>query len=162
MSQASAVANSPSRAASTDFYFNPMDTAFRDNPYPHYPALLSGPPRKLNLFLPTTLIARYEDCAAVLRDHEHFSSTPPPILQQIRTGFGPFAGATTMLDADPPIHTRLRRLVSRAFTPRRVKDLEPRIREIAKDLLDRAPKAGNFELMDAIANPLPVIVIAEM
>ena len=148
--------------ASSDFYFNPIDPAFRDNPYPHYPALLAGPPRKFNVFIPTTLVARYDDCLAVLRDHEHFSSRPPAMLQQLRAEFGPFAGATTMLDSDPPVHTRLRRLVSRAFTPRRIKDIEPRIRAIANELLDRIARKGSFDLMDEFAGPLPVIVIAEM
>ena len=150
------------QTSSNDFYFNPIDLAFRDNPYPHYPALQVGPPRKFNLFIPTTLVARYDDCTAILRDHEHFSSTPPPVLQQLRSGYGPFGGATTMLDSDPPVHTRLRRLVSRAFTPRRVKDIEPRIREITNQLLDRVSGNGSFDLMDDLANPLPVIVIAEM
>lgn len=148
--------------ATSDFYFNPIDPAFRNNPYPHYPALLSGPPRKFNIFIPTTLIARYDDCLAVLRDHEHFSSRPPAMLQQLRAEFGPFAGATTMLDSDPPVHTRLRRLVSRAFTPRRIKEIEPRIRAIAAELLDRIARAGSFDLMEDLASPLPMIVIAEM
>src|SRR6202022_3807359 len=56
----------------------------------------------------------------------------------------------------------LRRLVSRAFTPRRIKDIEPRIRAIADELLDRIAREGNFDLMDEFAGPLPVIVIAEM
>jgi len=84
------------------------------------------------------------------------------MLQQLRAEFGPFAGATTMLDSDPPVHTRLRRLVSRAFTPRRIKDIEPRIRAIADELLDRIAREGSFDLMDEFAGPLPVIVIAEM
>jgi cytochrome P450 len=147
---------------SNDFYFNPIDPSFRNNPYPHYPALLSGPPRKFNVFIPTTLIARYDDCLAVLRDPEHFSSRPPAMLQQLRAEFGPFAGATTMLDSDPPVHTRLRRLVSRAFTPRRIKDIEPRIRAIADELLDRIAQRDSFDLMEDLASPLPMIVIAEM
>ena len=120
------------------------------------------PPRKFNVFIPTTLIARYDDCLAVLRDHEHFSSRPPAMLQQLRAEFGPFAGATTMLDSDPPVHTRLRRLVGRAFTPRRIKEIEPRIRAIAAELLDRIARAGSFDLMEDFASPLPMIVIAEM
>ena len=47
--------------AQPDFYFNPFDADFRANPYPHFPALLDGPPRQLNLFMPTTLVARYAD-----------------------------------------------------------------------------------------------------
>src|SRR5690349_17414749 len=151
-------------AAAADFYFNPIDLAFRDNPYPHYPKLLEGPPRKFTLFMPVTLAARYEDCAAILRDHERFSNSPPrnSVVDMLRKQYGPFAGAPTMLDSDPPVHTRLRRLVSRAFTPRRVKDMEGRIREIARGLLDSAERAGGFDAMTDLANPLPVIVIAEM
>lgn len=150
--------------ASSDFYFNPIDLAFRDNPYPHYSKLLEGAPRKFTLFMPTTLAARYDDCVAILRDHERFSNSPPrnSLVDMLRKEYGPFAGAPTMLDSDPPVHTRLRRLVSRAFTPRRVKDMEGRIREIARGLLDAAERAGRFDLMTDLANPLPVIVIAEM
>ena len=49
-----------------DFYFNPFDADFRANPYPHFPALLEGPPRQLKLFMPTTLVARYDDVVTVL------------------------------------------------------------------------------------------------
>jgi cytochrome P450 len=66
-----------------------------------------------------------------------------------------------MLFSDPPMHTRLRRLVSRDFTPRRIREMEPRIREIAKHLIDAASRKGDFEVM-SIANALPVMVIAEM
>jgi len=143
-----------------DFYFNPFDAEFRANPYPHYPALLAGPPRQLNLFMPTTLIARYDDVVAVLHDHERFTVRRPemPFRQRI----DPFGGAPTILTADPPVHSRLRKLVSKAFTPRRVRELEPRVREITSDLLSRAANSSEFEAMAALANPLPVIVIAEL
>jgi hypothetical protein len=67
-----------------------------------------------------------------------------------------------MLGSDPPQHSRLRRLVSRDFTPRRIRDLEPRIREIAKELLDKVQAKGSFDVMADLANVLPVTVIAEM
>jgi len=143
-----------------DFYFNPFDADFRANPYPHFPALLKGPPRQLNLFMPTTLIARYDDVVTVLHDHERFTVRRPEI--PFRERIDPFGGAPTILTADPPVHSRLRRLVSKAFTPRRVRELEPRIREITTDLLSRATDSGEVEAMAALANPLPVIVIAEM
>ena len=73
---------------------------------------------------------------------------------QLRAAFGPFAGATTMLDSDPPVHTRLRRLVSRAFTSRRIKEIEPRIHAIANELLDRIGREGSFDLMNDFAGPL--------
>ncbi len=146
--------------ASDNFYFNPFDADFRANPYPSYPALLAGAPRSINLFVPTTLVARYADVVEVLRDHDRFSTRRPqmPMRQRI----DPFGGAPTVLTSDPPIHTRLRKLVSKAFTPRRVRELEPRIRTIAAQLLDRISGLGTFDLMAELANPLPVIVIAEM
>ena len=121
--------------ASQDFYFNPWDANFRANPYPHYKPLLAGPPRILDLFGPTAMVARYADVTAVLHDHAHFSSEQPRSRFELPNE-GPFAGARTMLFSDPPVHTRLRRLVSRDFTPRRIRDLEPRIREITNNLLD--------------------------
>ena len=143
-----------------DFYFNPFDQDFRANPYPHFPALLDGPPRQLNLFMPTTLIARYADVVAVLHDHERFTVRRPEI--PFRQRIDPFGGAPTILTADPPVHARLRRLVSKAFTPRRVRELEPRIREITSELLSRVSESTEVEAMATLANPLPVIVIAEL
>jgi cytochrome P450 len=146
--------------AAENIYFNPWDPAFRANPYPHYRPLLAGPPRILDLFGPTAMVTRFADVTAVLRDHAHFSSVRPHDPSE-PPNEGPFAGARTMLFSDPPMHTRLRRLVSRDFTPRRIREMEPRIREIAKHLIDAASRKGDFEVM-SIANALPVMVIAEM
>jgi cytochrome P450 len=147
--------------AAEQIYFNPWDPAFRANPYPHYKPLLAGPPRILDLFGPTAMVSRYADVTAALRDHAHFSSVRPRDPNETNDE-GPFAGARTMLFSDPPLHTRLRRLVSRDFTPRRIRDMEPRIREIAKNLIDAAVGKGELEVMHGIANALPVMVIAEM
>jgi cytochrome P450 len=145
--------------AQPDFYFNPFDPEFRANPYPHFPKLLEGSPRQLNLFMPSTVVARYADVTTVLRDHQRFSVRRPEIPGRDR--IDPFAGAPTILTADPPIHTRLRRLVSKAFTPRRVRELEPRIRAITDELLTSVGQA-HFDAIAELANPLPVIVIAEL
>jgi cytochrome P450 len=143
------------------FYFNPWDAAFRANPYPHYRPLLEGPPRLLSNMVPMALVARYDDVVAVLRDHQHFSSVPArtPLIEERIAVFG---DAPRVVFSDPPVHTRLRRLVSRAFTPRRIGALEPRIREITGRLLDEVEARGRFEVMEDLANPLPVMVIAEM
>lgn len=144
----------------SDFYFNPFDPEFRANPYPHFPTLLDGPPRQVELFLPATVIARYADVTTVLRDHGRFSVRRPEILTRAR--IDPFGGAPTILTSDPPVHTRLRRLVSKAFTPMRVRELEGRIREITDELLGKGSGNGELEAMAELANPLPVIVIAEL
>jgi pimeloyl-[acyl-carrier protein] synthase len=142
--------------------FNPWDPEFRANPYPHYGALLARPPYLVTDWpqMKFALVARYADVSAGLRDHEHLSSMqppPPPEMYQ-----GRFAGSRNMLNSDPPQHSRQRRLVSRDFTPRRIRELEPHIRQIASDLLDRVESKGEFDLMADLANVLPVKVIAHM
>ncbi|HEY6420619.1 MAG TPA: cytochrome P450 [Candidatus Binataceae bacterium] len=144
-----------------EFYFNPWDPEFRANPYPYYGALLAGPPRLLTLgTINMAMVGRYAHVVAILRDHDRFSSVgPPPPPDQYQ---GPFAGSRNMLGADPPDHTRLRRLVSRDFTPRRIRELEPRIRQIAASALDKVEAKGGFDVMTDLADILPVMVIAQM
>src|SRR5260370_12781315 len=122
---------------------------------------MAGPPRLLNVFVSMTLVARYADCAAVLRDHEQFSSVPPrsPFLEERVSVFG---DAPRVVFSDPPVHTRLHRLVSRAFTPRRIHELEAQIREFTTALLDRAAGKGGLDVMADLANPLPGMVISHM
>jgi cytochrome P450 len=147
---------------STEVYFNPWDETFRANPYPHYKALYGQPPHLLNLFFPMVLVAGYDDAVTILHDHERFTSSEkrnPNFVERERTLF---AGAKTVLFSDPPHHTRLRKLVSRAFTPKRIRDLEPRIRELMQTLLDRVARKGELEVVGDLATPLPVMVIAEM
>jgi pimeloyl-[acyl-carrier protein] synthase len=143
-----------------DIYFNPFDPAFRANPYPFYHQLLEGPPKLFNLMMPFAIVSRYEHASQILRDHARFNSKRPmiPGLED----FDPVGGAQTVLFSDPPAHTRLRRLITGAFTPRRVRELEPRIREITNELLDKVAKAGEFEAMTDFAGPLPMRVIAEL
>ena len=141
-------------------YFNPFDPEYRANPYPSYHTLRNGPPKQLNLFLPVTLVARYADVIAVLRDYETFSSERPEIPGRELTD--PFRGAPTIETADPPVHTRLRRLAAKAFTPSRISGMEPRIRAIAAELLSHTVPSGEFEAITTFADPLPVRVIAEM
>jgi pimeloyl-[acyl-carrier protein] synthase len=141
--------------------FNIWDPEFRANPYPQYGALLAGPPPIVTVGPMTfALVARYADVSAGLRDHEHMSSVGPPPPPQAYQGR--FTGARNMLGSDPPQHSRLRKMVSRDFTPRRIRGMETRIREIAKELLDKVEAKGDFDLMADLANVLPVTVIAEM
>src|SRR5215469_4970086 len=151
--------------STSQIYFNPWDPEFRANPYPYYAPLLAGPPPVIELTQKIALIARYQDVSAVLRDTAGFSAdrfkTTMGQTAQVRD-IGPFKGAPTILTSDPPVHTRLRRLVSRDFTVRRIRDMEGRIREITNDLLDAVQRKGELEVMADLANPLPVMVIAEM
>jgi cytochrome P450 len=147
--------------AQAQIYFNPWDPEFRANPYPHYGALVASPPLMVQMApMPVALVARYHDAAAVLRDPARFSSVQPPAPPGVYQN--PFASARNVLNADPPDHTRLRRLISRDFTPRRIREMEPRIRRLAVELLDDAERRGEFDLMADFANVLPVKVIADM
>src|ERR1700723_726304 len=144
-----------------DFYFKPWDENFRANPYPHYRPLLVGPPRIVDMGFKLALAARHADVRAILMDHASFSSVQPErfAFDEQRKAVG---DASSMLSSDPPTQTRLRRLVSRDFTPRRIRELEPRIREIAKNLIDAAERKGEFDVMADLANPLPVMVISDL
>ncbi len=113
-------------------------------------------------------VTRYEDVAAVLRDDECFGKDP----RHARPADARAEGASktrpyplinhNMLFTDPPDHTRLRALVSQAFTPRRVAGMAGRIRETAEALLDQAAAGETSDLIAAYALPLPVIVISDM
>ncbi|HVU69573.1 MAG TPA: cytochrome P450 [Ktedonobacteraceae bacterium] len=116
------------------------------------------------------MTTRMEESAQVLKDHARFTVDPGSI--GISSPFGQnkagdsdaptFFDAKTMLTVDEPDHRRLRLLVSRAFTPRYIESLRPRIQEIADSLLDRVQAQGQMEVVQDYAFPLPINVIAEM
>ena len=125
------------------------------DPYPLYSDLRTKDPVHRMRLIDAWAITRYRDIDRVLRDHVTFSSAVATNVQR-RTGL------TSMLEMDPPDHTRLRSLVSQAFTPRAIEGLRPRIEEIADDLVEKAAAVDRFDLVASIAYPLPVTVIAEM
>lgn len=150
--------------------FAPSDPAFIADPYPVYAELRERAPVLYDEATDHWLISRYEDVNALLRDrrfgrtylhvatHEEMGRpTPPawhdPFWDLINAG---------ILDMEPPDHTRVRRLVSKAFTPRYVESLRPRVQEIMDGLVDRVAGAGEFDLLRELAEPLPVTVIADM
>lgn len=100
-------------------------------------------------------VARHADVHALLRDHDTYSSEVSIRPPEER-------GAPSMLFSDPPVHHRLRRLVSVAFKPSQIAKQEQQIRQRCGDLLDAMPKDTELDLVQALAAPLPVMVIAEM
>jgi len=140
--------------------YNPFDPDFLANPYPHFIPLLKGPPQRWNIGFNAYLAARYQDVVAVTRNHSAFSSVMPPWPGVLESD--PFGGAPTMVFSDPPVHTRLRRLVARDFGPKRIAEMAPRIRKITRRCLDESSNGSRIEAMDALANRLPVEIIAEM
>ncbi len=141
--------------------FNPMDPEFLADPYPTYRRLRTEDPVHHSP-LDFWVLTRYEDVVAVLRDPRFIKE---PLVAFVAARFGaavPPGVGVSMLDRDPPDHTRLRSLVSKAFTPRVVEGLRPRIQEIVDSLITRAEAAGSMDLIEELAYPLPVNVICEM
>ncbi len=104
-------------------------------------------------------LTRHADIQAVSTDPVRFCSGQG-VLMNDRTR--PVSAADSILYMDPPAHAPYRSLVSRAFTPRRISALEPWIRDLTKTLLDEIPRGEPFDLVDALAAPLPILVIAEL
>ena len=141
--------------------FNPMDPEFLADPYPTYHRLRAEDPVHHSP-LGFWVLTRYEDVAAILRDARFIKE---PLAALVAARFGsevPRGVGLSMLDRDPPDHTRLRSLVSKAFTPRVVEGLRPRIQAIVDDLIARAEPAGSMDLIEEFAYPIPVNVICEM
>lgn len=109
------------------------------------------------------LLTRFDDARAALADPRLSKDLYGPGQHYLQI-FGPNSEALNrnMLNADPPEHTRLRRLVSQAFAPRRIEALRPRVRQIVDDLIDGFVGRGRAELMHDFAIPLPMVVICEL
>src|SRR2546430_16784831 len=142
--------------------FNPFLPEFVEDPYPFYARLRAEDPvhqSPLGLWV----LTRYDDVARVLRDPRFGRKGFDRLVDAL---FGTEPGrpglATSMLFRDPPDHTRLRTLVSKAFTPRVIEGLRPHIQQIVAGLLARVQDEGAMDLTAALAFPLPVIVISEM
>lgn len=144
-----------------DLHFNPMDPEFLADPYPMYHRLRAEDPVHHSP-LGFWVLTRYDDVVAALRDPRLVKE---PIAAFVAARFGqavPPGMGLSMLDRDPPDHTRLRSLVSRAFTPRVVEQLRPRVQTIVDGLLDRVAAKGSMDVIEEFAYPIPVIVICEM
>ncbi len=150
--------------------FDPLDRAFIADPYPVYDRLRADHPLLWNPATGQWMVSRFADVNGLLRDRRlgrtylHVAShaemgrdEPPewhdPFWRLVQSG---------MLDREPPDHTRLRRLVSKAFTPATVEGMRPRIEAIVDQLIGRALEAAEFDLIADVAEPLPVTVVAEL
>jgi cytochrome P450 len=134
------------------------------NPYPIYHRLRATNPVLWDEGLGSWIVTGYDQVAMALRNPQ-FSSERITLVRQQMQGKGIDAlldqVALAMLNLDPPAHTRLRGLVSKAFTPHAVEAMTERIARLVEDLLDAVP-LGRLEVIRDLAYPLPVIVIAEM
>ena len=154
----------------TGVTFNPLEQRHRDHPYPQYRKLRSSDPFHRSRLVNGWVLTRHDDISAVLRDGRFLvDGRKHPAYEKRRTQMAKAAGmpedaenTPSMLTLDPPDHTRLRALVSKTFTPRSVEALRPRVEAIVREQLDRVEANGGMDVIGDLANPLPVIVIAEL
>ena len=138
------------------------------DPYPLYHRLRSEDPVRWDAPLNAWVVTRYADVQSALGDPrlsaERINRSTEWLPEAMRQTLGPVFRALSrqMLFLDPPDHTRLRGLVNKAFTPRVVEGMRPRIQAIVDDLLDAVQEAGRMDVIQDVAYPLPAIVIAEM
>jgi cytochrome P450 len=149
--------------------FDPTTPEQRENPFD----VLELARREQPVFFAPSLglwvVTRHEDVLAVLKDHRAFSSsgalrsstTPYPreVLDVLADGHPEMP---YIIELDPPLHDRIRGLVARAFTPRRVNELEPRIETISAELIDSFAARGRADIVDTFAWPLPLRVLGEL
>lgn len=142
---------------------SPTEAAFVQNPYPFYEkARKTGPFfhwQDYGLICTPSAAA----CNAIFRDRRFGREVPAEKAQAIAPHTAPFYAveAHSMLELEPPRHTRLRGLVLRAFTSRRIGGMQPEVAQLTHDLIDRFPD-GEIDLISAFAQPIPVIIIARL
>ena len=140
------------------------------NPFPFYSQMRKYHPIAYDDKNKLWGIFRYHDIQAILTNYKHFSSDVQVLVNmqqaQSQKGYEQAQGnkyvRRSLLTSDPPHHSRLRGIISSAFTSNRILSLRPRIEEICNDLLDKIIDQGSMDLIDDLAYPLPVTVIAEM
>ena len=136
--------------------YDPLDPEVIRNPFPYYQLLHSDAPvfkvEKHGFYV----ISRYDDVTSVLQNWEDFSTTLGPGPAKVAS---PVA---SILQSDPPTHTRLRSIISKAFTPRAVQRCEPMVETFAAECMDRMIGQGRTDLVEEYAIPIPVVVMAEL
>ncbi len=160
----------PSAVRPRDLGFDPGDPAFVADPYPVFRELRERHPVLFDERTDQWIVTRHEDVNRLLRDRRlgrtylHQSSHAEMGRPEPPAWHAPFTelNGNGMLDREPPDHTRLRRLVQKAFTPRTVENLRPRVQALVDGYLDELIGAGEIDLIERFIEPLPVTVIAEL
>ncbi|MDG2040333.1 MAG: cytochrome P450, partial [Ilumatobacter sp.] len=149
-------------------FFNPLEEGYAESPWGHFDELRRNEPVHFSL-LGQWFLFRYDDVSALLRDPNqsvedaNITHHNEDRLAQFRAGFGEDAEpSTSMLGRDAPDHTRLRRLVSKAFTPAAIAALRPVIEELVDEALNTMDERGTTEIVHDLAFPLPFDVISVM
>ncbi|MDX6452590.1 MAG: hypothetical protein QOH16_2639 [Gaiellaceae bacterium] len=153
----------------TTVAFDPTLPEQRENPF----AVLELARREQPVFYAEKfglwIVTRHDDVLAVLKDHRSFSSEgalksspgayPPAVQEVLAEGFPEMP---YIIEVDPPVHDRIRGLITKAFTPRRVAELAPRIEVIARELVDSFAADGEGDIVERFAWPLPLRVLGEL
>ncbi|HSL65670.1 MAG TPA: cytochrome P450 [Gaiellaceae bacterium] len=153
----------------TELAFNPLDPTQREDPFPLLQLARRGQPVFYTREFDLWVVTRYDDVLAVLKDHRSFSSggalksSPEPYPLEVQEVLAAgWAEMPYIIEIDPPLHDRIRGLVTRAFTPRRIAALEPRIEETARELVDGFAADGRADVIERFAWPLPLRVLGEL
>ncbi len=149
--------------------FDPTHPDQRENPFGVLAAAREEQPVFFAESLGLWVVTRHADVLAVLKDHRTFSSAgalrsapapyPPQVLEVLEQGYPEMP---YIIEVVPPLHDRIRGLITKAFTPKRIEELEPRVEQIATELIDRFAGAGSVDIVDAFAWPLPLRVLGEL
>jgi cytochrome P450 len=139
------------------------------DPYARYQMLREHQPvYTVPLFHHTHALSRFADCEAVLRDGRWSSATQLALLRSDASAEDPprgpisVGGTRAIVFTHPPEHTRVRRLMSKVFTPRAVEDLRPRVQHLVDGILDEAGERGELDVIEDLANVVPITVICEV
>ena len=144
--------------------FDPYSETFFEDPWETYRWLRDEHPIYHHERLGFYAVSRHDDCMEVHKDAASFSSTRGVTLDQLRSAaFGEVVEAVgSLIMMDPPDHERYRKLVSRAFTPRRIAGWEPVVARVVGELLDRLDGASEFDVVEDFSGPFPIEVISEI
>jgi cytochrome P450 len=153
----------------TAIAFDPTSAEQREDPFTVLAQARQEEPVFYAPDLRLWVVTRHDDVLTVLKDHKTFSSVgaltsataerPPEVTEILAQGHPEMP---YIIEVDPPLHDRIRGLVARAFTPRRIEALEPRIEEIAAGLIDGFAALGSVDVVEAFAWPLPLRVLGEL
>ena len=140
--------------------FNPYAYEIHEDPFPTYRQLRAHAPVYRNEALGFWALSRYDDVLAAFKDPLTFSNAQGVSLE--RSSMGDASAVASFLAMDPPRHDQMRALVSRGFTPRRVADLEPRVRALAAQHVDGFVATGRCDIVQDLAGKLPMDVVSEL
>lgn len=166
--EATACSEHSQKSLSIEESYNPFDPAFTAEPFPFYARARRESPVFYAKLFGAWIVTRHDDIMTVFKDPETFSSLltltppvpwPPAMMEVLSKGYPMPPG---LINSDPPEHNRIRSLFAAAFTPRRIAELEPRIRTIANELVDGFVSAGQVDLVPHFSYALPYAVICEL